>query len=167
MKGIDEAAKLGPVPFWMLNLASLRGSSASEDGTPHQAAGFDPQRAWYELNANATEFLKLVPDQQKMVLRIEDLFDNTKPTLQAIARWLGLRYDDEAVEAMMHPERSTFARPGPSRAPFGNEGGFLKNPVFDPSFAETYSLDGSLSWRPDGREFLPKVKALARQFDYK
>jgi hypothetical protein len=151
----------------MLSLASLPGSSASEDGTPHHAAGFDPQRAWYELNANATEFLKLVPAQRKMVLRIEDLFDNAKPTLQAIASWLGLRYDDEAVETMMHPERSTFARPGPSRAPFGNEGGFLQNPVFDASLAETYALDGPLSWRPDGREFLPKVKALARQFDYR
>jgi hypothetical protein len=167
MKGIEEAARLGPVPYWMLNLASLPGPSASEDGTPHQNSGFDPQRAWYELNAKAGEFLKLVPTDRKMVLRIEDLFSDTKPNLQRVAGWLGLRTDDEAVEAMTNPERSPFARPGPSRAPFGNEGGFLQNPTFEPPSAQAYVLDGPLSWRQDGQGFLPRVKELAQQFGYR
>jgi hypothetical protein len=167
MKGIDEAAKQGPVPYWMLNLASFPGPSASEDGTPRQDSGFDPQRVWYELNANAAEFLKLVPTNGKMVLRIEDLFGDTKPTLQRIAGWLGLSTDDEALEAMTHPEQSAFARPGPSRAPFGNEGSFLKNPLFEPAPPEAWLLEGPLSWRQDRQEFLPKVKDLARHFDYR
>lgn len=167
MKGIEEAAKQGPVPYWMLNLASFPSPSISEDGTSRQNTGFDPQRAWYELNGNAGEFLELVPTARKMLLRIEDLFRDTKPTLQRIAGWLGLRADDEAVDAMMHPEGSVFARPGPSRAPFGNDGGFLQNPKFEPPLAEAYALDGPLSWRQDGQDFLPKVKELARQFDYR
>jgi hypothetical protein len=166
MKGIEDAARHGPVPYWMLNLASFPGPSASEDGTPHQNPGFDPQRAWYELNSNAGEFLKLVRTDRKMVLRSEDLFGDTKPTLERIADWLGLRADDDAVEAMTHPERSAFARPGPSRAPFGNEGEFLQNPMFEPPPAEAYMLDGPLRWRPEGQGFLPRVKELAQQFGY-
>jgi hypothetical protein len=167
MKGIEDAARQGPVPYWMLNLASLPGPSAIEDGTSRQNAGFDPQRAWYELNTNAGEFLKLVAKHRKTVVRIEDLFRDTKPTLQRIAGWLGLRTDDEAVDAMMHPERSVFARPGPSRAPFGNDGGFLQNPKFEPPLAECYELDGPLSWRQDQQYFLPKVRQLARELDYR
>ena len=167
MRSIEEATRQGPVPYWMLNLASFPCPSASDDGTPRQGPGFDPQRAWYELNLNVKEFLDSVSPDKKTTLRIEDLFEDARLALQGIALWLGLPTDDEALDAMMHPERSSFARIGPSRAPFGNERAFLQDPMFTPPQLETYTLDGPLSWRQDGQEFLPKVRELARQFDYR
>jgi hypothetical protein len=167
MKGIEDAARQGPVPYWMLNLASFPGASASEDGTPHRDSGFDPQRAWYVLNGNACEFLKGVPENQRLLLRIEDLFGETVPVLERIAGWLGLRTDEEAIQAMMHPEQSPYARPGPPRARFGNESAFLQNPTPGTAPLEAHTLEGPLSWSPVAREFLPKVKELARQFDYR
>ena len=144
MASIEQAAKQGPVPYWMLNLASFPCPSASDDGTPHQGPGFDPQRAWYELNLNVAKFLDTVSPDRKMTLRIEDLFEDARLALQGVALWLGVPTDDEALEAMMHPERSSFARMGPSRARFGNEKAFLQDPMFTPPQQETYRLDGPL-----------------------
>jgi hypothetical protein len=166
MKGIEAAARQGPVPYWMLNLASFPGAAASEDGTPHRDPGFDPQRAWYVLNANACEFLKLVPADQTMLLHTEDLFRERRPTLERIASWLGLRTDEEAIEAMEHPERSLYACLGPPNARYGNERAFLENPMSLPAPSED-TLEGPLSWRPGGQEFLPKVQELARQLGYR
>ena len=166
MKRIHEAAKQGPVPHWMLNLASLPGVSASDDGTPHREPGFDPQRAWYVLNVNACEFLKQVPDDQKVLLRVEDLSREPLPTFGRIAGWLGLRTDQEAIEAMTHPERSPYACLGPPRARFGNDSSFLQNPEFGLPPTEAQTLDGPLSWSPGAKEFLPKVSELARRFGY-
>ena len=167
MTSIEDAAKQGPVPFWLLNLASFPSPSASDDGTPHQSPGFDPQRAWYELNSNAKEFLDTLPTNQKKTLRIEDLFADARAVLRGVVGWLGLRTDEEVVEAMMYPERSRFACVGPSRARFGNEGAFLQNPKFEYQPAESCLLDGPLSWMRDEQEFLPKVKALALEFGYR
>jgi hypothetical protein len=167
MMSIEDAAKQGPVPYWLLNLASFPSPSASDDGTPHQSPGFDPQRAWYELNHNAKEFLDALPANQKKTLRIEDVFADARVALRRVVDWLGLRTDDEAVEAMMHPERSRFACVGPSRACFGNEKSFLQSPMFVPMPSGTYTLEGGLSWRNDGEGFLPKIMELAREFDYR
>ena len=166
MKGIQEASKMGPVPYWMLNLASLPGPSASEDGTPHKDAGFDPQRAWYVLNANIDGFLKPISEPQKILLRVEDLMADPRQTVGRIASWLGLRTDDEAIEQMLHPERSPYACFGPRSARYGNEGAFLQNPALGDAPVELHSLEGPLSWTREGQGFLPRVKELARQFGY-
>lgn len=165
MKGIREAAKHGPVPYWMLHLASFPGPGASEDGTPHDTPGLDPQRAWYVLNMCAFEFLKSVPEDQKMVIRGEDLLTGSEQTLRGIVGWMGLRMDDEAIEKMKHPERSPYARFGPPRARYGNESLFLHSPALSPRQAEVHTLEGPLSWMPT-QDFLPRVKQLARQFGY-
>jgi hypothetical protein len=167
MNGIREASKQGPVPYWMLNLASFPGPSASEDGTPHRDAGFDPQRAWYVLNTKICEFLEPIRDANKMLIRVEDLFAQPRLTLQRIAAWFGLRTDEEAIEAMQYPERSPFACLGPSGARYGNESGFLRHPRLDDALGQVHSLEGPLSWRQAEQEFLPKVKELALHFGYK
>jgi len=166
MNSIRESSKQGPVPYWMLNLASFPGRAASEDGTPHKAAGFDPQRAWYVLNTNICEFLEAVPEQQKTLVRVEDLFAEPVPTLEHLADWLQLSTDDEAIDAMQHPERSPFACFGPPNARYGNEGAFLQNPTLHEALGDVHSLEGPLSWTQGDREFLPRVKQLARRFGY-
>lgn len=166
MKGIREAAKRGPVPYWMLHLASFPGPSASEDGTPHDGPGLDAQRAWYVLNMNAIEFLGSVPEDKKMLIRGEELLANGDETLRRIADWIGLRTDDEAIKKMKHPERSPYACFGPPSARYGNESSFLFGPALGARQPEMHTLDGPLSWRPTAQEFLPKVKELARRFGY-
>ena len=166
MKSIHEASKLGPVPYWMLNLASFPGASASEDGTPHKDSGLDPQRAWYVLNSNIATFLDPVPETQKLLLRVEDLMTDPSQTLGRVAGWLGLPTDDKAIEEMLHPERSPYACFGPTGARYGNESAFLQNPALSFEPVEAQSLEGALSWRHGGQGFLPKVKELARLFGY-
>jgi hypothetical protein len=166
LSGIRETSEQGPVPYWMLYLASFPGPSASDDGTPHRDPGFDPQRAWYVLNTNICEFLRQIPEQQKLLLRIEDLFEEPGRTLIRIAGWLGLRVDKEAIEEMQRPERSCFAHFGPQSARFGNEAFFLSNPFLSSEPLPQHTLEGPLVWKSTAQEFLPKVKELARQFGY-
>jgi hypothetical protein len=84
----------------------------------------------------------------------------------AVAAWLGLRTDPAAIDLMKHPERSPYAFLGPPGAKFGNDEFFLRDPLFRPSQTSSHTLDGPLSWRIDGGEFLPEVKALASELGY-
>ena len=71
--------------------------------------------------------------------------------LGRICRWLGLRHDADAIEQMMHPERSPFACFGPLDALFGNDPNFLSGPTFRPHKVKVPSLDKPVPWREDGR----------------
>ena len=162
MNGIWSARKDGPVPYWMLHLASYPGPEASDDGAPHDVPGLDPQRAWFVLNMHTCEFLKSLPERQKMLVRGEDLLENPNEFLRQIGRWLGIAIDSTELNEMKHPERSPFASLGPPNAPYGGTD-------FSPdrrTLGTTQSLEDPLSWREDGQGFLPKVKELARQFGY-
>jgi len=86
--------------------------------------------------------------------------------LAMVCRWLGLRDDDEAIEMMMHPERSPFACFGPLDAMFGNDPNFLAGPTFRPHHVKVPPLDKPVPWREDGQGLKPEVKALARELGY-
>ena len=158
MKLLDETAKHGPIPpsHWLLSVASY----------PRHSQDSDPQRGWYAAHMNICEFLQSVPAAQQMQVRGEDVLTDPDPSLHCIAEWLGLRTDTEALEAMKHPERSPYAGFGPPGARYGNDPFFLSNPALRTVHAASQSLEGPLSWRDDGREFLPRVKRLAQQFGY-
>ena len=116
---------------------------------------------------NIMAFLDELPNEQKMRIRGEDLLGGPDPYLREIAEWLGLRRDEEAIEAMKHPERSPYACMGPVNARLGNNPGFLQAPALRPcSPAQKLQLKGDLSWPDDGGEFSPEVKELAREFGY-
>jgi len=168
MKYLRGRQKLGPVPasHWLLHLASFPYPSASGGDVAQRPPNLDPQRAWYVLNMNICEFLKSVPDDQKMRIRGEDLLADPDRGLREIADWMGLRTDSEAIDEMKHPERSPYAGYGPPGARFGNDRFFLDNPRLRPGRMQSHSLDGPLSWRKDGEGFLPEVKQLAQQFGY-
>ena len=169
MSFLKERNRLGPLPpsHWMLRLASFpplpseAGASASQG-----VADLDPQRGWYALNKNICDFLKSVPDDQKMWVRGEDLVSRPDESLQELAAWMVLRTDAEAIEEMKHPERSPYACFGPPGARFGNDRFFLKSPALRPDRAHPQSLEGSVRWREDGRGLLPEVVQLAKQFGY-
>jgi hypothetical protein len=126
----------------------------------------DPQVSWYTVHTNIINFLALLPGGQTMRMRGEDLLSTPDPHLRKIAAWLELRTDAEAIEQMKHPERSPFACFGPPGAFLGNDPSFLEHPLLRPGQAKPQKLEGALSWRNDGAEFLPKVQSLARQFGY-
>jgi hypothetical protein len=168
MKYLRERRKLGPVPpsHWLLHLAAFPAPSLSEDEMAHGARDLDPQRGWYALHRNICEFLQSIPGEQHIRIRGEDVLQDLDHHLRALAAWLGLRTDAEAIEEMKHPERSPYASFGPPGARFGNDRFFLQDPVLRPSRAAPQRLEGPLRWCKDGREFLPKVKELAKEFGY-
>src|SRR5882724_3336472 len=68
----------------------------------------DFQKTWYSMQMNMLTFLDGLSEGQKMRIRGEDLLAEPDAHLRKIAKWLGVREDEEAIEAMKHPERSPY-----------------------------------------------------------
>ncbi len=126
----------------------------------------EPQVAWYDLNMNILEFLETVPAQQQIRMRGEDIMADPQNHLCDLAQWAGLRTDAEAIDEMMHPERSPFACFGPINALFGNDPNFLAGPTFRPHTPKVPPLTGPAPWRDDGKGLYPEVIEMARYFGY-
>jgi hypothetical protein len=165
MKYFLERRKSGPLPpaHWLQQLASY----PSPPGKMKKPEELDPQRGWYALNVNIREFLKTVPETQKLMVRGEDLLSDPDTGLKEVAQWMGLRTDLKAIEQMKHPERSPYASFGPVGARFGNDLFFLENPALRPERAEPQSLAGPLPWRTDGHGLFAHVQQLAIEFGYR
>jgi hypothetical protein len=129
-------------------------------------AMMEPQIAWHDINLNILDFLDEVPAAQQLRMRGEDIMAEPERHLAQIARWAGLRDDDEAISAMMHPERSPFACFGPINALFGNDPNFLAGPTFRPHKPKIPSFAAKVPWRDDGKGLYPEVISLAREFGY-
>lgn len=126
----------------------------------------EPQFAWHDLNVNILNFLDHVPPNRQIRIRGEDIMSDPPKYLQMICRWLGIRDDDAAVAAMMHPEQSPFACFGPINALFGNDPNFLSGPTFRPHVVKVPLLNKPVPWRGDGKGLHPRVVELAREFGY-
>jgi Sulfotransferase family len=126
----------------------------------------EPQYAWHDFNINILNFLDSVPPGQQMRVRGEDMMSDPPTYLRQICRWLGLRDDVDAIDQMMHPERSPFACFGPLDALFGNDPNFLSGPTFRPHKVKMPALDKPVPWREDGQGLKPAVVALARELGY-
>jgi hypothetical protein len=87
--------------------------------------------AWVEVHQRILRFTAVLPKQRVLRVRAEDILNDPDRHLRELARWLRIRDDDEAIEAMRHPERSPFARFGPrgSGVIGGHDHGFLRDPV--------------------------------------
>jgi len=160
----DAVAHEKRVPSWLRQLASFSAAQADESSQEHPE--LDPQQAWHALHKNIGDFLDAVPETQKRRVRTEDVLRNPDAALSAIAEWLAIRSDAEAIDAMKHPERSPFARFGPDGARYGNDAAFLRNPALPAAPAEPDDLDAPFAWREDREGFSTNVKALARQMGY-
>jgi sulfotransferase family protein len=168
MKFIEERKRHGPIPesHWLLHLCTYPDLSPAASDVLERSREIDPQKGWYVLNHNIDEFFKSLPDGQKLRVRGEDLLQSPDEPLHRIAEWMGVRADAEAIDEMKHPERSPYACFGPPGARYGNDTFFLESPALRPARAKPQSLDGPLSWREDGSDFLPEVKQLARELGY-
>ncbi|GAX59667.1 ABC-type oligopeptide transport system, periplasmic component [Candidatus Scalindua japonica] len=127
----------------------------------------DPQIIWHDININILNFLDIVPKDQQMRMRGEELMEHPQKQLAIVCRWLGIRDDDNAIEEMMHPERSPFACFGPINALFGNDPNFLRGSAFRQHKPKIPPLDEPLPWREDGKGLRMEVLGLAQDFGYK
>jgi hypothetical protein len=121
----------------------------------------EPQLLWYRVHHTLARELPTHGDAQLHELRLEDLCARPRPTLEALCDALGWSADEAAIEAMLHPERTRFARRGPITAPQGLEASFINEPCFHPSLAEMHR-DGLVSASGLAQE----VVALAARYGY-
>lgn len=124
-----------------------------------------PEKMWLSPHQRIMWALNQVPPEQRMRVRGESLMSAPREHLPRIAQWLGIRTDDAAIEAMLHPERSPFAKMGPENARLGNDPRFLQSPALRPYREKPSDLDAPLSWDPQ-LFFDDELKELARELGY-
>jgi hypothetical protein len=87
--------------------------------------------SWVEVHCRILQFAATLPKHRYMRVRAEDVLNQPRSQLPAIAAWLGNRIDEDAIEAMMHPENSPFASVGPAASGIvgGHDPSFLRDPI--------------------------------------
>jgi Sulfotransferase family len=83
---------------------------------------------WYHQHARILEFTGRLPPGRTVRIRSEDVLNDPAGTLPQLCRALGLDAGPDAVEAMLHPERSPYARTGPEGAAGGWDPSFMNDP---------------------------------------
>lgn len=130
-------------------------------------AVIDPQLAWYRVNRNIERAAAALPAAQYRRLPVEDLFAAPDDTLRGLCQWLGLPCGESALERMLHPEDSPYARVGGAEAPYGLEPEFHEAPEFSGRLRPRLGLEGPAEWRGDGKPLAAEVVALARGYGYR
>jgi hypothetical protein len=153
-------------PPWMLYMATYPQEPTIEIWTKQNTLNLDPQSAWLFFQRNICTFLGGVPEHQKLTIRSEDLLTDPDVLLRRVSHWLGVCADSAAIESMKRPEQSPYAGPGPRGATYGNDPNFLDQPAIRSERAKVLTLEGALSWQPNGEGFMPEVKRLAEHFGY-
>jgi hypothetical protein len=122
--------------------------------------------SWFDTHRRIVRFTDTLPVGRRLRVRAEDILNNTDLQLEAITKWLGLRRDPVAMDAMKHPERSPFATFGPAGSGIvgGHDPGFLRDPK--PRRAEVYrTIEQPSGWT--GHPALwDSVVALATRLGY-
>jgi len=94
----------------------------------NKSVNIDKLLAWYQVHLNIIKFTNTLPVGQSMRIKGEDILSYPDIYLPQIAEWLGVRTDQEAIEAMKHPENSPYACVGPPPATMGNDWKFMQRP---------------------------------------
>lgn len=95
---------------------------------------------WPITQRNILDFCGSLNPGQYIRIRGEDVLSDSHNVMSQVAEFLGLRTDDEAITAMLHPENSPYAYLGPPLAAYGNDMKFVSNPVFRPGKIKMPSL---------------------------
>ncbi|TCP63422.1 sulfotransferase family protein [Rhodovulum bhavnagarense] len=122
---------------------------------------------WLERHRWLVEFGAALGPGQYLCLHGEWFFEDPRRILEQVCDWAELSRAPGAVERMMHPEESPYARPGPENAPYGNNPGFMENPHLRIGAPSAETLDGPLEWL-DGLDvyFDAETRQLAHQLGY-
>jgi hypothetical protein len=84
---------------------------------------------WMFHHGRIRTFLDGLPPDRWIRVRSEDVLNSPEETLPDICRWLGVDSGPGAIDAMMNPQKSPYARLGPQGAVGGNDPGFLRKPA--------------------------------------
>ncbi len=136
----------------------------SEWGGTYDADRIDPENIWLRAHSNITEFASTLPEGQCLRIKGEDLLTDPDLYLPQICEWLGIDSGAEAVEEMLHPERSPYACYGPENAKMGNDPEFLEKPAFRRAVVKEPELYGPVDW--SGEEFRKETIKLSRELGY-
>ncbi|MBL8250969.1 MAG: sulfotransferase [Candidatus Competibacter sp.] len=115
----------------------------------------NPESLWLRANRNILNFTRRLRPGQTLCLQGELLLAQPELYLPQIAEWLEVRADQDAIDAMLHPERSPYARIGPPNAPFGHDPNFLHNPRFEKRPRRPARLEGPLDWPAPAADRFP------------
>jgi hypothetical protein len=122
-------------------------------------------RSWLNVNRRIAHFCRRLPEDQVMRVRAEQVVSGDPATLAQLARLAGVAVDDEAIEAMRHPERSPYATVPDAVALGGLDSGFLARPALRPP-AVPASLTPPASWQLPGA-LVAEITELALSFGYR
>ncbi len=89
-------------------------------------------RVWFSVNQRIQYFTAGMEDHHVFRVRAEDLLTDSVATAKRFCEWAGLTAGDDAIAAMLHPEKSPFAHPGPANAQGGEHRKFLADPTVRP-----------------------------------
>lgn len=126
----------------------------------------DPQDLWLRVETTLDAQLADVDPSQIVPVRLDALLAKPEESLRSLAKALGLRAGKTAARAMVQPEASSFAGPGPM-------GAHINGHIF--SFAELQAslegsgpitLEGALPWRHDDTGFHEAVVSHAQSIGF-
>ena len=87
--------------------------------------------SWVETQCRILRLAATLPSDRYMLIRAEDVLNHAPLHLRSIAAWLGVRTDEDAINAMTHPEASPFASLGIEGSGIitGHDPNFLRDPI--------------------------------------
>lgn len=126
----------------------------------------DPQKLWLMAETAMDAFLQDIPEAQAISVQVEALFADPESVLRDLASTLDMPTDKAAMAAMLTPERSVFAGPGPMGAHMaGTIQSFARHAAELPATDEA-RLKGHVPWRPDGMGLSRDVRSRAEALGY-
>jgi hypothetical protein len=126
----------------------------------------DPFDLWWRTHDSILDFSSVLPTGQSIRLKGEWLLEEPARYIPQICQWLGLRDDESAIDATLHPEHSPYARIGPPNAPLGNDNKFLSSPELRPVRFDDPKIDDDPVIASLAPKLRKKVRAMAAELDY-
>jgi hypothetical protein len=117
---------------------------------------------WVHVHQSILEFTQQLHPSRTMRIRAEDMCLGPDAWLLRITQWLGVSSAFASIDAMKHPERSVYARPGPAGFGADNDCSFLVDPWLRQL---ERALPLEFPW-PLGDALLDKAVRLAKALGY-
>jgi hypothetical protein len=91
--------------------------------------------AWVQTQCRILRLAATLPAARYRCVRAEDILNDPRAQLASIAAWMDIQTSRDAIEAMLHPEKSPFATLGSAETGIvgGNDHQFLRDPIPHPA----------------------------------
>ena len=126
----------------------------------------DPQELWLMVENTLAPVLAALPTERGVRVDAARLAQDPHAALSELAGALEMPGDATALSAMLHPERSVFAGPGPMGAPLPGQIETFAALALRFGGGAAPGLEGVVPWRPDGTPLTPEVRARATALGY-